>query len=150
MWEEPGWTGFALPRLLDRFGPSAQGTLLATLLMGVIRTGWHLPLMLSGSISWWDIEAIFAVQVVIAWLFTASGGSVLVIMLLHLLNNIIAGEFVMQWFTGADWVRLAWLQASLWGLLAIGLLMVTRLQLGRKSGSNPAQLTKSTLFAHFG
>lgn len=141
MWEEPGWTGFALPQLLERFGSSAQGTLLATLLLGVIRTGWHLPLMLSGSIYWSDILAILAVQVVMTWLFNASGGSVLVIMLLHLLNNIFAGELVMQWFTGADWARLAWLQAGLWGLLALGVLIVAGLQLGRQGDKRTSTLT---------
>jgi hypothetical protein len=70
--------------------------------------------------------------VVIVWLFNASDGSVLVIMLLHLLNNVFAGELVMQWFTGADWGHLAWLQAGLWGLLAIMLLIVAGLKLGRK------------------
>ncbi|MFN8493079.1 MAG: CPBP family intramembrane glutamic endopeptidase [Caldilineaceae bacterium] len=131
MWEEPGWTGFALPRLLDHFGPSVKGTLWATLLMAVIRIGWHLPLMLSGRVYWSDIVAILAAQVVMAWLFHASRGSVLAVMLLHLLNNVMAGEFVMQWFTGADWVRLAWLQALLWGLLALGVLLLAGLQLGR-------------------
>lgn len=144
MWEEPGWTGFALPRLLERFGSSAQGTVLATLLMGLIRTGWHLPLMLSGSIYWSDILAILAAQIVMTWLFQASDGSVGVVMLLHLLNNIFAGEFVMQWFTGEAWVRLAWLQALVWGLLAIGLLLVTGLQLGRKVAERSQALTAFT------
>ncbi len=133
MWEEPGWTGFALPRLLEQFGPSVQGTVLATLLMSVIRIGWHLPLMLSGSIYWSDIVAILAVQTVIVWLFNASGGSVLPVMALHLFNNIIAGEFVMQWFTGGDWVRLAWLQAILWSLLAFVVWIVAGLRRGRRT-----------------
>lgn len=133
MWEEPGWTGFALPRLQERFASLPYGTLLATMIMGVIRTGWHLPLMFSGNIYWSDIVEILAVQIVLSWLFNASGGSVLVIMLLHLLNNTISGEFVMQWFSGADWVRLAWLLALLWSLLAIGVLSMAGWNLGRKA-----------------
>lgn len=101
--------------------------------MGVIRTGWHLPLMLSGSIYWSDIVLIIAAQIVISWLFNASGGSVLVVMLLHLLNNIIAGEFVLQWFTGADWMRQFWLLAILWSLLALGVLIFAGWSLGRKT-----------------
>lgn len=137
MWEEPGWTGFALPHLFQRFGASAAGVLVATLIMAVIRVGWHLPLMLSGNIYWTDIVLIIAVQMVIAWLFNATatkgiGGSVLAVMLLHLVNNTVSGEFVQQWFTGADWVRQSWLLAVLWSLLAIGLFLLTYRQLDRK------------------
>jgi hypothetical protein len=81
---------------------------------------------------------IIAVQIVIAWLFNATevnatGGSVLAVMLLHLLNNTISGEFIQQWFSGADWVRQSWLLALLWGLLAIGVLLLTGFNLGRKA-----------------
>lgn len=141
MWEEPGWTGYALPHLYKRLGPSVTGTLTATLIMAVIRTGWHLPLMLNGSIYWSDILQISAAQMVMAWLFNRTGGSVLVVMLLHLVNNIISGVFIGQWFTGADWVQQAWLLAGLWSLLALGLLLLVGLQLGRK----PAAQAESSL-----
>lgn len=138
-WEEPGWTGYALPRLFERFGPSISGLLAATGVMAVIRTGWHLPLMLSGAIHWSDVFLIAGMQVVIAWLFSAtaanraqrngaviarSRGSVLAVMLLHLVNNIVSGGFVHPWFTGIDWVRHAWLLAALWSLVAVGVLLV--------------------------
>lgn len=41
--EEIGWRGFALPRLQYRYSP-----LVATLILGIIWTVWHLPLHLSG------------------------------------------------------------------------------------------------------
>lgn len=133
LWEEPGWTGYALPRLFERYGPTASGLLIATLIMAVIRTVWHLPLMISGSIYRSDILLIIAVQIVIAWLFRATavngrgadtgGGSVLAVMLLHLVNNVVAGAFVHPWFTGADWVRQAWLLAALWSLVAAAVLL---------------------------
>ncbi len=132
MWEEPGWTGFALPRLQERFVNLPSGTLLATVIMGVIRTGWHLPLMFSGNIYWSDIVLVLAVQIVISWLFNASAGSVLTVMALHLLNNTVSGEFVMQWFGGADWVRQSWLLALVWSLLALGVLIIAGRNLGRK------------------
>lgn len=50
MWEEPGWTGFVLPRLLDRFADQRLGFWISSLLMAGIRVGWHLPLMLYGQI----------------------------------------------------------------------------------------------------
>jgi membrane protease YdiL (CAAX protease family) len=37
--EEPGWRGYALPRLESTFGP-VRGSLL----LGLLWTGWHLPL----------------------------------------------------------------------------------------------------------
>jgi membrane protease YdiL (CAAX protease family) len=132
MWEEPGWTGYALPHLYKRFGPSPAGTLSATLVMAVIRTGWHLPLMLSGRIYWSDIVLVIAAQIVFTWLFNRTGGVVLVVMLFHLLNNIVSGVFVGGWFTGIDWVQLSWLLAGLWSLLALGLLALDGPHLGRK------------------
>jgi uncharacterized protein len=132
MWEEPGWTGYALPHLYKRFGQSPAGTLTATLMMAVIRTGWHLPLMLSGRIYWSDILAVMAAQFVFTWLFNRTGGAVIAVMLFHLLNNIISGVFVGSWFTGTDWIQQAWLLAGLWSLLAVSLLFFEGLHLGRK------------------
>ncbi|HEX5690013.1 MAG TPA: CPBP family intramembrane glutamic endopeptidase [Roseiflexaceae bacterium] len=137
MLEEPGWTGYALPRLLDRFKALRYGTLIATLIMGAIRIGWHVPLMLSGQVYWSDIPLILAAQIVIVWLFNRTGGSVLAIMLLHLMNNTFAGEFVSQFFTGADSVRHAWILTVVWGLLAVGAIVATGLKLGR-SRSTPS------------
>jgi membrane protease YdiL (CAAX protease family) len=44
-WEEPGWRGFALPRL-----QSGRSALLAALILGVLVAGWHLPLMVVGDV----------------------------------------------------------------------------------------------------
>ena len=130
-WEEPGWTGFGLPRLFERFGPSVAGTVTATLIMALIRTVWHLPLVLSGSMYWSEIVLIIGFQIVFTWLFNRTSGVVLAVMLCHLLNNSMYA-FAGRWFTGADGVSEAWLRAGLWCLLALGLLLLTGLRLGRK------------------
>ena len=39
LFEEPGWRGFALPRLEERFGPVP-----GSLMLGLLWAGWHLPL----------------------------------------------------------------------------------------------------------
>ena len=44
-WEEPGWRGFALPRL-----QSGRSALFASLILGVLIAGWHLPLMVVGQV----------------------------------------------------------------------------------------------------
>jgi membrane protease YdiL (CAAX protease family) len=83
--EEPGWRGFALPRLQERFGP-----LLGTLILGVLWAIWHFPLFLTG----WTMEAgllplveftvtATAIAIIITWVFNNTRGSLLIAMLLH-------------------------------------------------------------------
>ncbi len=40
--EEPGWRGFAMPRLQDRYSPVRS-----TLVLGVLWAPWHLPILLA-------------------------------------------------------------------------------------------------------
>jgi membrane protease YdiL (CAAX protease family) len=42
-WEEPGWRGYALTRL-----QTGRSALFASLILGVLIAGWHLPLWWSG------------------------------------------------------------------------------------------------------
>jgi hypothetical protein len=119
-WEEPGWTGYALSKMLKHFSNAPYGVLGAALVVAAVRTVWHLPLMLYGHIYWSDILLIFAYQIVATWLFKRSKNSVLVVMLLHLMNNMISGQIAQQFFAGPDWVRYYWLYALVWSLLAVG------------------------------
>ena len=43
LWEEPGWRGFALPRLQRQYGPLA-----GTLVLGFLWALWHAPGFLGG------------------------------------------------------------------------------------------------------
>src|SRR5262245_50768484 len=70
-WEEPGWTGYALPRL-----QTGRSALAASLILSVFRTGWHLPLFLSGSIPVADILMIVAMQIVVTWMYNSTQRSV--------------------------------------------------------------------------
>lgn len=76
--EEPGFRGFALPRL--RVGRSA---LAASLLLGVLHTIWHLPLFVSGDESLVIIPIIISGAVMFTWLANHTKESVLLAMLLH-------------------------------------------------------------------
>jgi membrane protease YdiL (CAAX protease family) len=85
LFEEPGWRGFALPRLEHRFGP-----LTGSLGLGALWSVWHLPFFLlisgysgagPGLVDICASFALFAVRMVaftfiITWLFNHTRGSV--------------------------------------------------------------------------
>ena len=116
-WEEPGWRGYALPRLLHRWGWKTS-----SLMLGAVGAAWHLPLILSDQISWWDLLLVVASNVVLARLFLASGQSVLLMMVLHATNNTVSGNFVSRFFTGADASHQAAITALVWAAVAAALL----------------------------
>jgi membrane protease YdiL (CAAX protease family) len=87
--EEIGWRGYALPRLAARMGFARAG-----LVLGVIWAFWHLPQFYIAdgdtyhqSFPVWAAQVV-AISVAFAWLYVRSGGSLLLVMLLHAsLNN---------------------------------------------------------------
>jgi uncharacterized protein len=102
LWEEPGWSGYLLPKMKERFANLPNGLLVASLVTGVFRSIWHLPLFLYGHIHWFDIFIFsFAYQMIITWLFYRSGGSVPVVMLFHFVSNLM-GSLTYPLFTGAE------------------------------------------------
>jgi uncharacterized protein len=113
-WEEPGWRGYALPKL--QLGRSA---LLASLILGVVWAFWHLPLMVAAVIPWTDLAMVIVQSVVYAWLFNNTGGSVLLVMLFHTMTNVISGGFFRAMFSGIDWVRMGWLLVAVWCAVAL-------------------------------
>jgi membrane protease YdiL (CAAX protease family) len=82
--EEPGWRGFALPRLQAMFSP-----LVSSLILGVIWAVWHAPGRFGGieakSVSDTLVEwgLILLVTVIFTWIFNRTKGSILVTALLH-------------------------------------------------------------------
>jgi membrane protease YdiL (CAAX protease family) len=118
-WEEPGWRGYAVPRLQARWS-----ALTSALVLGVLVAGWHLPLIVTGQVHYADVVSIMGASVVINWLFNHVRGSVLLIMLLHAANNTVAGNFFAPMFTGADSARQAWLLAAIWCAVAVGVVLV--------------------------
>ncbi|WP_249998765.1 CPBP family intramembrane glutamic endopeptidase [Actinoplanes sp. M2I2] len=112
-WEEPGFRGFALGRLEQRFGAAA-----GPLILGVLWVIWHGPLFLAGQILWTDVLTIVAAGVVIAAVFHSARDSVFIAMLLHATNNAVGGGFASQLFDGADSTRLGLLTAGGWWLVA--------------------------------
>jgi hypothetical protein len=83
--EEPGWRGFALPGLQG----SGLSPLVSTLILGVLVTGWHVPILfleeggLQPSIIVGYLLGSFAVTFWYTWLFNRTGGSVLMTLVSH-------------------------------------------------------------------
>jgi membrane protease YdiL (CAAX protease family) len=142
-WEEPGWRGYALPRL--QVGRSA---LIASLILWVGIVVWHLPLMMVGEIHWSDIVFLLGFVIVFNWVFNNANGSVLIIMLMHAMNNTISGSFIGPMFSGADSVRQSWLYAALWCATAVVVVIVYGPQhlsrKHRKQEEDPVQPEMST------
>jgi membrane protease YdiL (CAAX protease family) len=87
--EEPGWRGFALPRLLQRHGP-----LRASLVLGVLWALWHtMMFVLQGTTPLTfllSFALIVAGSVVFSWIYQHTRGSLLLAILAHAgvhLNN---------------------------------------------------------------
>ena len=86
--EEPGWRGFALPRLQARFSP-----LVSSLILGVIWAVWHAPASFGGieTTSLFDTLVewvlIVLVNIIFIWLFNRTQGSILVTALIHAAMN---------------------------------------------------------------
>jgi uncharacterized protein len=80
--EEPGWRGYAQPCLQAR-----RSALVSALVLGVLVAGWHLPLVATGQLGIVGIVTTVAITVVYAWLFNRTGGSALITLVAHALQD---------------------------------------------------------------
>lgn len=119
--EEPGWRGFALPRLLDGGSPLSATAILAPLV-----ALWHVPLIFIESE---DLPPIFllttvAVTFFYTWLFVHTGGSVFITILAHAAEGLIPREFLgSDGWSGSDETQWALLYTAGWCAVAIVLLV---------------------------
>ena len=87
--EEIGWRGYVLPRLQSR-----MSALSAALLLAPIWALWHLPLWLTGGpgrtplIYAGFVLSAFALSVLLTWVYNSTGGSLLLVVLLHATINL--------------------------------------------------------------
>jgi membrane protease YdiL (CAAX protease family) len=118
--EEPGWRGFALPRLLDGRSP-----LSATVILAPLVALWHAPLIFIESE---DLPPIFllataAVTFFYTWLFVHTGGSVFITILAHAAEGLIGRELIgSEGWSGSDETHWVVLYTAAWCALAIVLL----------------------------
>jgi membrane protease YdiL (CAAX protease family) len=91
--EEPGWRGFALPRLQRQYGP-----LLGSLILGALHMVWHLPVffitkgqMAMGPFNAGDfaykIFTSLVLTVIWTWVFNNARGSIFMALVLHGAGN---------------------------------------------------------------
>ena len=137
--EEPGWRGFALPRLQVAYGP-----LPGSVILGVLWALWHMPLFWTGV---WNpptaanivtfIVMITLLTVVMTWVFNNAGGSLLITMLMHASFNTFANKVVAPLFPAPllnDFGLLPELVG--FGVVAVVVVAATR---GRLSYHGPGQ-----------
>ena len=140
MGEEPGWRGFALPRLQERHGP-----LIGTAFLSVLWAMWHLPNVLFGgwtglSFSLW-LAGTVASAFIYTWVYNNTADSILLAALLH--GAINGGTtLVTGLLPGLDDA----LHLPLYGALAIGfsvaavvLVVTTRGRLGYQAQRAPLE-----------
>jgi len=133
--EEPGWRGFALPRLQARWGP-----LVGTVILGVMWGAWHAPqyftktfaaanggLSASGVIVFLLATVIFSV--LITWAFNHTAGSLLIAILIHTAINFTQG-FTSDLFPAAAYNEVV--PVAVFGAAAMLVVVATRGRLGFK------------------
>lgn len=140
--EEPGWRGFALPRLQQRYGPLG-----ASVLLGLLWAGWHAPLFVmpewadnkggttGGTVLQYVLFTV-ALSILMTWVYHHARASVLLMILFHsAVNTSLSG--LVEIFPGSRVaVDRVLLPAVIgFGVAAIAVVAATRGRLGRSEGS---------------
>lgn len=113
--EEAGWTAFAAPILMRRFGLLGAFGVLAAL-----RILWHLPLMLSGDMPWVvGILGNAGFQLVVLVLMHYSNGAWSLAAVWHATLNAFGNAFFFSMVTGADRDRLNLLLALIYAVAGL-------------------------------
>jgi membrane protease YdiL (CAAX protease family) len=119
--EEPGWRGFALPRLQTKYWP-----LIASLILGSVWALWHLPLV-GNEFPWPIVPAfllsLFGATFMLTWLFNHTNGSVLLPMLFHATVNTIGAGLIFPLFSGGALIILWYIYGVLWLCLGLATLL---------------------------
>lgn len=127
--EEPGWRGFALPGLLQRFHP-----IIAVFILGIIHSAWHLPLMDHYQTTF----IIYAFNVIgltflLNWFYLRSRKSIIPVMLLHAGTNVIGDFFPTPMVLLNGSATFMVLRGMVYWAIAITLIVITKGRLGYDS-----------------
>ena len=129
--EEPGWRGFATPRLVARFHP-----IVTSIIVGVFWVIWHIPLYYGSwggkdqPLLWFFIYAT-GLSIIMTWLYFRSNKSIIPVMLLHAGTNIVFDFFPRTnlIFSSAD-LDFNVLKAIAYWIVALVIIVVTKGRLG--------------------
>jgi len=129
--EEPGWRGFALPRLLTKRNP-----LTASLILCIIWAAWHVPLFFlpewgGAETSFiWFVANTVGLSFIMTWLYNRSRSSVFPVMLFHQATNHIWNYFPMPVDVLSGMEDFIVLKTIVYWTIAIVLMIVTKGHLG--------------------
>jgi uncharacterized protein len=144
LFEEPGWSGFAQPRLQRLYGPAAGG-----LLLGSLWAVWHLPGFLVPSQDLSDIPprgtvldfvvfalALMGLRMIIVWVVNNTRSSVLMAIVVHASWNTFYAAALVQLFRSpavlGSYLNLTMAACA----LAVVLVATTRGRLGYRPEAN--------------
>jgi len=142
--EEPGWRGFALPRLQEQYHP-----IVATLILGTLHSLWHLPALaipnLLGPLTLENVIAFTLTAIagtfIYVWVYNHSRGSVLPVMVLHAASNAAStslSKLFLENNVSFDALPISyrWLNVIAFGIAALLIVIVTRGRLGYSSAKS--------------
>jgi uncharacterized protein len=113
--EEPGWRGFALPRLQKDHTP-----LVASLILAPVWALWHLPLMgneFPAVIIPAFLISLLGGTLIQTWLFNRTKGSIFAQMLFHAMVNTVGAGLVFPFFQGSTFAAFWYVYAAFWLLV---------------------------------
>jgi membrane protease YdiL (CAAX protease family) len=136
--EEPGWRGFALPRLQAAYGP-----ILATVVLGTLHGIWHLPALFTPLLGPFTLEGfiIFVLTAaagtfIYTWVFNNTRGSVWMAMVLHASSNAasqLVSSLIPENAALTGWMKVlasGWINVIVFTAVAVLLVVLTRGTLG--------------------
>ncbi len=152
LFEEPGWSGFALPRLQRVHSPLVGG-----LILGSLWALWHLPGFLIPSQELTDIPprgtvldfvvfalALIGLRLVMQWVFNNTKGSVLMAILIHASWNTFYSAALIQLFPAPSVLGSYFNLTITAGMLALVVVVLTGGRLGYRQGEEEEEVGRAT------
>ena len=133
--EEIGWRGFALPNLLQ-----TRSALTASLILGVIWSAWHLPVVLSDPVVRVPVPFMLAViplSILTTWIFVNTRSSLFIAILFHAWFDAFLA-FGLAVVAPADAALIWWLLAGIQTVMAIAVVAAYGPTLMRRPAASPA------------